>query len=830
MSEKSIKVIIDGKEYEAREGEYILNIARANGIFIPAICYLTGCSPTLACRLCLVEANGKQVYSCNTKAKDGMNIVTTTPNIIKERRAIMEVYDVNHPLECGVCDQSGECELQNYTLEMGVDEQHYAIRDTKRPIKEWNFIHYDASLCIVCERCVTACKDMIGDSALKTVPRGGDKLSKELKSQMPKDAYAMWNKLQKSIIGTVSGDELDCTWCGECISVCPVGALVSSDYMYTTNSWELNKTPASCVHCSATCHLYYETKHTSIANPEPKIYRVTNEFHYQPLCGAGRFGYDFENRAKKDKDAFNRAIEAFKKADTIRFTSYITNEEALILQKLKEKFGYKLINKEAKAYKEFLDSYSKVSGKTLYSADVKEVHKSNFVISIGSMLKSDNPRVRYAFNNAIKMNKGGGIYFHPIKDPIIDSIGKSLVFVNHKPLKEEAALYLILDMFSDKEKLDKDIVTYLNSFHTKIDKEIEETVREKVTQKVKKVLKDEKSGEEKEVEVEETKIVPKKVKKSIQVDHTRLLDILDAPKDFMDKLEKVLKKRANSTLILGEDLYTHPRAKNIAKLAGLIDKYTDFNVLIIPPKTNSLGVALICDLDDKEGEFVIGYNTKGDFTLSALGDGDLDMPALNQQEGTFTNIDKRVVPTNAALPYEGYVLNDIAKALNVSNKEYTIEFTKALPKDKGFKEIDFDDLPNEFRNDGVENRGYILETKEIEKTEESIEEIEDLPEFNGTVVYRCEPVLQFSPFTAKAHQLRNKAKLYVSETFMEKFGLKERDKVEIQKENNTITLEVELDNKIESGAYISTFDKSIDTETIFNDGYRFTEVNIKVIK
>ena len=100
MSE--ITITIDGKEVRCEEGEYILNAARANGIFIPAICYLTRCSPTLACRICLVEADGKQVYACNAKTKDGMNISTTTENIRTERRAIMEVYDVNHPLQCGV--------------------------------------------------------------------------------------------------------------------------------------------------------------------------------------------------------------------------------------------------------------------------------------------------------------------------------------------------------------------------------------------------------------------------------------------------------------------------------------------------------------------------------------------------------------------------------------------------------------------------------------------------------------------------------------------------------------------------------------------------------
>ena len=669
---------------------------------------------------------------------------------------------------------------------------------------------------------------MIGDAALKTVPRGGDKLDKSWKEQMPKDAYAMWNKLQKSIIGAVAGEQLDCTWCGECISVCPVGALVSEDYHYTTNSWELNKIPAACAHCSATCHMYYETKHTSIENPEPKIYRVTNEFHYQPLCGAGRFGFDFENRAQKDEAAFNKALEAFNKADSIRFDSYITNEEAFILQKLKEEKGYKLINEDALRLKKFMANYSAYSGRTLYSADVKDVHDSHFVVSIGTALKSDNPRVRYAFNNAVKMNKGGGLYFHPIKDPIIESLGKTVVPIYHEPLKEEAALYFILQEFGDKEKLPKYITEYLNSLMVTKTKEEEVETTEKVVEVVEETVVDEKTGKEKKVQKKITKEVPKKVKKPVEYQVSALYDMLGAPEDLMEKLKKVLSKAEKFSLILGEDLYTHPRAENLAKLAGLIDRFTEFEVMIIPPKTNSLGVALICDLDEEAGEYTIGYNAKGDFVLSALGDGDLDMPALNQQEGTFTNIDKRVVPTNVALPYDGYVLNDLAKALGVSDKEYTIEFTKELPEEKGYKPIDFDDLPNEFLNDGTENRGYRLENKKVNLSRKNIEPIAELPEFNGTVIYRCEPVLQFSPFTNKAHQLRSQGKLYASETFLKEMGLEEGNKVNIQKDDITITVEVELDDKIGSGAYIGTFDPSIDTSALF-DGYRFTEVKLQKV-
>ena len=120
-----------------------------------------------------------------------------------------------------------------------------------------------------------------------------------------------------------------------------------------------------------------------------------------------------------------------------------------------------------------------------------------------------------------------------------------------------------------------------------------------------------------------------------------------------------------------------------------------------------MGISLICDLDDScEGQ-TLGYNAEADFTLSALGDGDLDMPAMNQQEGTLTTIDKRVVPMNVALEYGGYVLNDIASALGL-NAEYTIDYTQLLPQESGFEALAFDDLPNYFDAVGTEHRGYLL--------------------------------------------------------------------------------------------------------------------------
>jgi NADH-quinone oxidoreductase subunit G len=828
MSE--ITITIDGKEVKTQEGEYILNAARANGIFIPAICYLTRCSPTLACRICLVEADGKQVYACNAKAKDGMNISTTTENIIDERRAIMEVYDVNHPLECGVCDQSGECELQNYTLEVGVDAQNYAIKDTHKPVEHWGMINYDPALCIMCERCTTVCKDMIGDNALTTKKRGGDDIEAAFKESMPKDAYAMWNKLNKSLIAPSAGDMLDCTDCGECTSVCPVGALVSSDFQYTTNAWELKQVPATCSHCSAGCQISYDVKHESIENPDEKIYRVKNEWNYVSLCGAGRYGYDFQNAAaKKDASAFGAAIAAFEKADAIRFNSQITNEEALILQKLKEKNGYKLINDEARTFKAFMDAYAQISGTALYGNDLKTVNKANFVVSVGSALKTDNPNARFAFNNAMIMNKGAGLYFHPVSDPVINGMGKSVMSINHAPMMEEAVMYLLLDLFGDKEKLPSELTEYLSSFHSMKTVTVEETIKEKVVEKVMVKKVNEETGEEEEVEEEKTKMVPKKVSKEVEVDENRLLQIVNAPAKFEENMEKFLKKKDTFAMIVGPDFYTHPNASNLARLVALVEKYTDFTVTMVPPKGNSLGVSLICDLDEEAGAYTIGYNEPGDFTLSALGEGELDMPAMNQQEGTLTSINKCVNPTNAAIGYEGYVLNDIANALGLE-AAYTVDYTEQLPVEKGFKALKFDELPNYYSNSGEEIRGYALETVSIETSgDESVASFDESAAMTGAMVYLANPTLQFNAFTQKSHQLSEEGGLYVSEAYAKKNELTEGDSVSVETPKGKIEVAVKVDNKIDGEiAYLPTFDKKINSEALFG-GYRFSSASIQKV-
>ncbi len=760
-----MKITINDQIIEANEGESILNIARANDIYIPALCYLSGCSPTLACRLCMVEANGKVVYSCNAKAKEDMQIYTNTPEIAAERNAIMQTYCVNHPLQCGVCDKSGECELQNLATRLKVKEQKFAIEDTHKPHKKWGLINYDPALCVVCERCVTVCKDKIGESALKTVPRGVE-VPKELKDSMPKDAYAVFSKMQKSLIAPNASENLECSFCGECISVCPVGALVSSNFQYSSNVWELNPIPAANPHQSDCELIYYDVKEKSTSDRSKQIYRISNDFHFGEISGAARFGYDFHNElACKNEEKFEEIVLNIKNGTikNIKFNSFITNEEALILERLREKFDLNLINNEALNYQKFLNKFSEFSGLSSYNADYEDIKNSDFIITAGSFLRHESPVTSFKLNNALKMNKAAGIYFHHIADEIVKKYSKNFIYVTHEVGKLEQILLFILKNWG--ENLPSALTLKLENF-------------------------DENFG-------------------------------LDIPA-LSDGKSKFM-------LILGSDFYTDENANLLAALTGVIARATPFRVMLIPPRTNSLGVAKICTLaSEKKPGKTLGYNENGDYKFSIF-EGDIDASALNQQEGTFTSINNALVPTNVAIPHKGYFLNDIANALGLMAKD-TIDYTPNLPKEKGYKGIKFDDLENFYANNGTSHRGYKLEISNFTLNDDIEPLLKEKNEPNlkdgEALVNLTNPINLPSFFANYATQTAKRAKLYASSEFMAKFEISQNEAIILEKDEHNLAICVELDSELGGvAAYLGNYDDKLDVGVIFN-GKSYAAVKI----
>jgi len=744
MSEKKISLTIDGKKVEAYKGDTILQAARRNGIYIPTMCYLSKLKPIASCRICVVEVEGMEgnILSCQEKAIDGIEVRTNSDELFKQRQNILKLYDVNHPLQCGVCPKSGECDLQNKTLEFKVTAQDFSAKEQKRELQDWGSITYDPYLCILCERCVRVSNEIVGDGALQ-VKAGG----------------------YNSTIINVKQDDKNVDW-GECAAVCPVGALSDKDFKFYTNAWEQTPIPASCIHTPLASLIYYEVK-------RDKIYRVRSEYEFDSISGICRYGYDFENRGTNSDEDMQKCIENFKKADTIRFTSLITNEEALILQKLKEMYGYKLINKEAKNYQEFLSAFSSTAGKALYSGSSESIKDADFIVTLGTKIADDIPGLKFRVNEAVKKNNARFYYCHPMEDSALKGILST--YIKYEVGSEEGVIALL----------------------------------------AKAILKDKK--------------LPKKVKAFLDdLDDGYISAESNVGEEEISKLQKELKRKKSLHFIVGNDLYAHPRAKNIAKILGLIEHFSDFEVTIIPPLVNSLGVALICDLDEKEGDFSIGYNTNGDFVLSSIeGQGDVNLPALNQQEGTFTNLNKKVVPTNVAITFDGFCLNDIANNLGLK-KKYTIDYTPELPIQKGYKEELFDHLPNVFDNSGKEIRGYELENKDV-KTNHDLEDVKEIDSYDGVVVYSANPNSQKNVFSNLCYHLPKDGKVRGSYYFATAAKIKDGDTIKFNIDGLEIEKEFKLDESLKGTiALLPNFDLGYEGQKLFGI-YRYNKIKVEQV-
>jgi len=258
-------VTVDGKKVEVPLGSTILEAANAAGSRVPTLCHDNKLHPFGACRICLVEVEGtprKFTPSCTTPAMDNMVVKTTSPALIEARRMVLELLLIKHPLDCPVCDKAGECQLQDLTHEYGLGPTRFdAEKGYLPPDYESAIIERNISRCILCGKCVRICDEQNGVGEWAFTRRG-----------------------TKARISTDFDRPLDCEFCGECVEICPVGALTTRQFKYKARSWNLEGTKSVCNYCGCGCGITYETR-------DGKIMRVgPAKDNY--LCAKGRFGWD----------------------------------------------------------------------------------------------------------------------------------------------------------------------------------------------------------------------------------------------------------------------------------------------------------------------------------------------------------------------------------------------------------------------------------------------------------------------------------------------------------------------------------------------------------
>ena len=274
--QKKIAFTIDGRAVTTSAGTLVIEAAKTQGIEVPSFCYYPGLSLQAACRMCLVEVEKmpKLQTACTLVATDGMVVKTSTEQVHKARKDMIEFLLSNHPLDCPVCDKGGECELQDMTFRYGLDKTRFAEEKLHTPEQKWSpLVYYDAPRCILCFRCVRVCDEGMDVKALGVGSRG-----------------------VLSVILPNKPDELACEECGMCIDICPVGALTSGTYRYQTRPWEMTYVGNPCAHCSNGCKTTLSVRNNEILRANNRDHSgINGEF----LCAKGRFGYDFTSNPER---------------------------------------------------------------------------------------------------------------------------------------------------------------------------------------------------------------------------------------------------------------------------------------------------------------------------------------------------------------------------------------------------------------------------------------------------------------------------------------------------------------------------------------------------
>ena len=283
---------IDDRVIESAPGMTVLNAAEAAGIDIPHFCYHPAFPPEGSCRMCLVEIEGlpKLELACSTLVKEGLKVRTKSPKVIEARKGVLEFLLAEHPLDCPICDQAGECKLQDYFDEYGLFHSQFKEAKEKREKKfrlGRNLI-LDRERCILCTRCVRFLEEIT-----KTEEAG------------------LLNRGIRCEVGVFDSEVVDNDYSGNLAQICPVGAITDSDFRFKTRVWFLESRESICPLCSRGCNVYVDSHPGYPRTPRARrVYRVRSRVNPDVnsywICDIGRYGYAYLDEGRAPRLAWRK--------------------------------------------------------------------------------------------------------------------------------------------------------------------------------------------------------------------------------------------------------------------------------------------------------------------------------------------------------------------------------------------------------------------------------------------------------------------------------------------------------------------------------------------
>ena len=395
MSADIVNIEVDGRAVEARKGQMIMEVTDQIGAYIPRFCYHEKLSIAANCRMCLVEVERapKPMPACATPVGEGMKIFTRSPAAISAQKATMEFLLINHPLDCPICDQGGECELQDLALGYGRDVSRYNER--KRVVKDRDLgplVSTDMTRCIHCTRCVRFSQEIQGLQELGTIGRAED---------MKISMY-----IDKSVDHELSANITD---------ICPVGALNNKPYRYSARAWEMEQRRSVSPHDCVGSNMYVHVLRGTIKRVVPRDNEAINETW---LSDRDRFGYEgiYSNerllgpRIKKDgawediawEAALQILAENLQEAEAgkvgILSSAGATLEESYLLARLADHIGTANIDYRVRQ-RDFSDQDNDPVLPWLGSS-IAELEASDAILVVGSNLRKEAPIIAHRVRKA----------------------------------------------------------------------------------------------------------------------------------------------------------------------------------------------------------------------------------------------------------------------------------------------------------------------------------------------------------------------------------------------------------------------------------------------
>ena len=394
MSDDVINIEVDGKPVEAKRGQMVIEVTDNLGAYVPRFCYHEKLSIAANCRMCLVEVEKapKPLPACATPVNEGMKVFTKSPKAIAAQKATMEFLLINHPLDCPICDQGGECELQDLAMGYGRDISRY--NDGKRVVKDKDIgplVSTDMTRCIHCTRCVRFGEEITGQPQLGTTERG-----------------------ENMKIGTYIEQSVDHELSANIIDLCPVGALNNKPYRYSARSWEMTQAATVSPHDCVGSNMYAHVLRGTVKRIVPRENEAINEtwladrdrYSYEAIYSPDRLVRPMikegdEWRELDWDEALELAAERLKEAGGktgILASPSSTVEEGHLLQQLAAPLGTQHIDHRVER-RDFSGQSDDPAWPWL-GCDIADIEKHDAIFVIGSNIRQEAPIIAHRIRKA----------------------------------------------------------------------------------------------------------------------------------------------------------------------------------------------------------------------------------------------------------------------------------------------------------------------------------------------------------------------------------------------------------------------------------------------